>query len=110
MADEKAPFGPESDPGDYKVDEINDYLASASDEEVERVLDLESKGKARSSVKASEPAQAAVTEYRVTAALVQLKSERGDKVFYLSKDDVVPGHASKASIEHLESLGFVEKV
>ena len=56
MSDEaKAPFGPESDPADYTVEEVNEYLATAEADEVERVLLAESEGKARTTIQGPGP-------------------------------------------------------
>ena len=41
---------PEYNPADHTVDEVNDYLASASDTEKARVLDLEANGEARKGI------------------------------------------------------------
>lgn len=39
-----------SDPGEFTVDEVKDFLLTASDEEAERVLKAEADGKARKSL------------------------------------------------------------
>ena len=41
------------------------------------------------------------------APLVQITTE-DTKVLHLRSGDIVPSSASKASVEHLKSLGFVE--
>lgn len=38
------------DPGEYTVDEVNDYLVTVSPDEAERVLELERNGKSRSGI------------------------------------------------------------
>lgn len=41
---------PEYNPADHNVDEVNEYLESASDTEKARVLDLEANGEARKGI------------------------------------------------------------
>lgn len=49
-ASERAPFGPDSDPADYTVQEVVAYLEGADDAEKTRVQDAEAAGKGRTGI------------------------------------------------------------
>lgn len=45
-------------------------------------------------------------QLRVSAALVEIVTDDG-KVMHLRHGDIVPSSASKKSVEHLRSIGFI---